>query len=66
MTGGGSTDFMDSMNRRWIPLVRKNILELLPEDAYSKVDKRLYFSVTEVGPSSLPSISKGLETHSCV
>uniref|UniRef100_K3WDF3 PNPLA domain-containing protein n=1 Tax=Globisporangium ultimum (strain ATCC 200006 / CBS 805.95 / DAOM BR144) TaxID=431595 RepID=K3WDF3_GLOUD len=33
---------------KWIPLVKKNMLAMLPEDAYKKGDQKLYFSVTEV------------------
>ncbi|TMW65706.1 hypothetical protein Poli38472_008348 [Pythium oligandrum] len=33
---------------RWIPMVKKNMLDMLPPDAYKKVDKKLYFSITEI------------------
>ncbi|TYZ64940.1 hypothetical protein PybrP1_000613 [[Pythium] brassicae (nom. inval.)] len=33
---------------KWIPLVRANTLAMLPSDAFARVDKKLYFSVTEV------------------
>ncbi|DBA05273.1 TPA: hypothetical protein N0F65_007435 [Lagenidium giganteum] len=33
---------------KWIPMVKENMLKMLEPDAYKKVDKRLYFSVTEI------------------
>lgn len=33
---------------KWIPLVRANTLAMLPPDAFERVDKKLYFSITEV------------------
>ncbi|KAI9992016.1 hypothetical protein PInf_017396 [Phytophthora infestans] len=33
---------------KWIPMVKRNMLKVLPSDAYKHADKNLYFSVTEV------------------
>ncbi|GMF43733.1 unnamed protein product [Phytophthora fragariaefolia] len=33
---------------KWIPMVKRNMLKVLPVDAYQHADKKLYFSVTEV------------------
>ncbi|KAF1775189.1 Acyl transferase/acyl hydrolase/lysophospholipase [Phytophthora cactorum] len=33
---------------KWIPMVKHNMLKVLPSDAYQHADKKLYFSVTEV------------------
>ncbi|OWZ15350.1 Patatin like protein [Phytophthora megakarya] len=33
---------------KWIPMVKNNMLKVLPADAYQQVDKKLYFSITEV------------------
>ncbi|KAL4129928.1 hypothetical protein PRIC2_005934 [Phytophthora ramorum] len=33
---------------KWIPMVKLNMLQMLPSDAYQHVDKKLYFSLTEV------------------
>jgi hypothetical protein len=33
---------------RWIPMVKQNTLNMLPTDAYKKVNQKLCFSITEV------------------
>ncbi|KAI9908364.1 hypothetical protein PsorP6_003082 [Peronosclerospora sorghi] len=33
---------------KWIPMVKHNLLKVIPSNAYQQVDKKLFFSVTEV------------------
>lgn len=42
---------------KWIPMVKQNMLSMLPPDAHKLVDKRLYFSITEI-----PSLKNHLVT----
>ncbi|KAG6614753.1 Patatin like protein [Phytophthora cinnamomi] len=42
---------------KWIPMVKRNMVKVLPSDAYQLVDKKLYFSVTEI-----PSLQNHLMT----